>query len=187
MSSITCRIATPGDIPGMLALQEACYIGNLPPQARGSGFLSVRFSRRQFSRMMDEAGIVVAAGAGGVIAGYLCAASLDGGGSSPILARLVELINVVEYRGAPLGTFRPFLYGPVCLHETLRGQGLLPVLYAQLKRHVAGRYGTGVAFVSLDNPRSLRAHVEKLGMTAVCEFSVDHARYALLAFDVNPD
>lgn len=186
MSSITCRIATPEDIPGMLALQEAYYIGNLPPEGRDSGFLSARFTAGQFEQMRAEVGIVVAAGVNGAIAGYLCAATLESSLGSPIIARMIELLEGVEYRARPLAAQRPFLYGPVCIHESQRGRGLLAALYTLLKSHVAGRYGTGVAFVSRENPRSLRAHVEKLAMTEVAEFTVGAGRYALLAFDVKP-
>lgn len=47
-----------------------------------------------------------------------------------------------------------------------------------------GRYDVGLAFASLSNPSSLKAHRDKLGMAQVCEFEVEGRSYALLAFDI---
>ncbi len=184
-SSVTFRVATVGDIPEILALQDAYLAENLSQDARQSGFLSARFAAAQFAAMVNDLGIVVATGNDGAIVGYLCASRCDDSHSSPIIARMLELLDVTPYRGRTLRSRRPFLYGPVCIHEAHRGRGVLAGLYELLTRHVAGRFDTGVAFVAKANPRSLHAHVHKLGMNELCEFEAGAASYALLAFEVS--
>jgi hypothetical protein len=61
---------------------------------------------------------------------------------------------------------------------------LLKGLYDAQKNDIAGKFDAGVAFVSRDNPHSLRAHVAGLGMTEVGEFEVNGKIYATLAFRV---
>lgn len=77
---------------------------------------------------------------------------------------------------------RVFIYGPVCIDRAYRGRGLLRGLYETLRREVAGRYDIGVAFVADDNPRSLRVHVDGLGMGDVGEFVFWGKQYHILAF-----
>ena len=52
---------------------------------------------------------------------------------------------------------------------------------------VRSRYDLGLAFVSLANPVSLKAHRDKLDMTPVSEFEPEGRHYALLAFDIPED
>lgn len=183
MSAVTFRRAAPEDFPGILRLQSANYIANLPFEERREGFLSAEFTPGQIAEMAVDPGIIVASNAGSVL-GYLCGSRCDFDHGSPVLAKMLESFDRVRYLGRPLRTYKTFNYGPVCIDRSQRGRGLLRGLYQALQREVAGRFEVGVAFVARDNPHSLTAHVDGLGMAEVGEFEVKGSLYVILAFKV---
>ncbi|MEK6801492.1 MAG: hypothetical protein AABZ34_02330 [Nitrospirota bacterium] len=71
------------------------------------------------------------------------------------------------------------------ISQPSRGRGLLRGLYEALHKEVAGRYDVGVAFVTDDNPPSLRAHVDGLGMDRVGALVFSEKRQHILAFLVS--
>ena len=133
--------------------------------------------------MMGHVGIIVAV-VGGRLAGYLCASSCEFNRPFPLLAAMMQQFDAIDYHGRSLVSSRVFIYGPVCIDRSYRGQGVLRGLYETLRQEVVGRYDIGVAFVADDNPHSLRVHVDGLGMTHVGEFVFSGRQYHILAFDV---
>jgi len=59
-------------------------------------------------------------------------------------------------------------------------------LYESLRRHVAGRWDTGVVFVAHANPHSMRG-CEAFGMKRIVDFQHEGQGYALLIFPIPPD
>ena len=181
--SMTFRRAVLEDVPAILAVQAANFVGNLNDAERQDGFLSVEFTCEQLEEMADNVGIVVASD-GARLAGYLCASSCEFNRPFPRLAAMMQQLDGIDYGGRPLASARLFIYGPVCIDRPYRGCGLLRGLYTTLKSEVARRYNVGVAFVAYDNPHSLRAHVVGLGMDLVGEFIFSGKRHHILAFAV---
>lgn len=180
------RRATREDIPAILDVQAANFIGNLEDAERRDGFLSLTFTHRQLEEMAGQVGIIVAA-IGGRLAGYLCASSREFNRPFHLLAAMMRQFDAIDYCGRLLASSRVFIYGPVCIDRSYRGQGLLRGLYDTLLQEVAGRYDIGVAFVADDNPHSLRVHLDGLGMAHVGEFSFSGKQYHILAFDVRSE
>lgn len=180
------RRAAREDIPAILDVQAANFIGNLGDAERQDGFLSVMFTAKQLEEMAGHVGIIVAVG-GSRLAGYLCASSCEFNRLFPLLAAMMQRFDGIDYRGRPLASSHVFIYGPVCIDQSYRGRGLLRGLYETLQREVVGRYDIGVAFVAHDNPHSLRVHVDGLGMAHVGEFDFSGKQYHILAFDVRSD
>jgi predicted GNAT superfamily acetyltransferase len=114
-------LATPDDIPGILALQEP----NLPDHG---GSLSVRQPAGWFRRAVSEKSLVVARRSGKVV-GYVLGKSLAAKADVPILQSM-------------LSAFPPppdcYLYGPVCVAETQRGKGLARAMFEKLQALWAG-------------------------------------------------
>lgn len=184
MAEVEIRRAGPGDTAGILRLQAANQFGNLSAEERRSGFLSAEFTAGQIERMAADVGIIVACGPGSSILGFLCGFRCGFDHGSPVVARMIEQFDRLEYEGRPLAACRPFIYGPVCIDRAQRGRGLLRALYEALKRDAAGRFGVGVAFVARNNPHSLAAHVEGLGMIEAGQFDLNGREYVILAFGV---
>lgn len=183
MEDVEFRRATPDDFPGILRIQSANYIANLSLEERQEGFLSAQFTPEQIARLAGDLGIIVA-GDANCILGFLCGFRCDFDHRSPVIARMLETFDGVQFEGKPLSSYKTFIYGPVCIDRSHRRRGLLRGLYEAQKRALAGRFEVGVAFVARNNPHSMRAHVAGLGMTEVGEFEVKGSIYVTLAFGV---
>ena len=179
------RRITSVDLPAVLALQEANLFINLTEQQREEGFLSAAFTQDQFRKMADEVAVLVADDAGKVCA-YLCAGSVSFHSQSPLLAAMITALDGVHFLGRPLASQRMFIYGPVCIERSHRRRGILRGLYDELLRLLAGEYEVGVGLVAKDNPRSLAAHTEGLGMSVAGDFAFTGKRYWIVAFPIQP-
>lgn len=171
------------DLAAVLEVQEANLFENLSPSARQDGFLSARFSGDEFAQMNTDVSVMVAAEADR-IGGYLCASSVELNRRLPLLAAMIACYPDLRFRDRLLSEQASFVYGPVCVDRKFRGRGVLRGLYQALLRQLAGRFDTGAAFIAQDNPRSLAAHVDGLGMHNVGEFEFKQRHYWIVAFPV---
>lgn len=175
------RRATPEDYAGILELQSANYLENLTEREREQGFLSAQFTQSQIAAMAGDLGIMVARDRGRV-AGYACSHRLDLAPQPPLIEAMVRCCATASYQAKPLAGRRLFAYGPVCIARAQRGRGLLQGLYCALLAELAGRFEAGVTLVAENNPHSLHAHVDGLGMVKVGQFEHGGRGYHLLAF-----
>ena len=181
MSPIEYRRAVPADYYAILRLQSANFITNLTEEERKQGFLSAQFTRQQTAEIAEDLGIMIAAIEGGV-AGFLCAFRKEFETGSPVIAAMIASYDRLMLDGRTLSSFQSYIYGPVCIAKEHRGRGLLRGLYEAQKRDLAGRFEIGIAFVARNNPHSLAAHVNGLGMVEAGDFTFKENRYATLAF-----
>ena len=181
--TIEYRRAKLVDYPAILRLQSANYIANVSEQDRSAGFLSAEFTPEQVAAMAEDLGIMLAIESR-IVAGYLCAFRNEFNHGSPVLAKMLESYDRVQFDEKPLSAYRSYVYGPVCIGGDYRRRGLLRGLYEAQKKDLAGQFEVGVAFVSRNNPHSLQAHVAGLGMTEVGDFEVKGNVYTILAFSV---
>src|SRR5215813_5881596 len=174
------------DYSALLALQEANLSENLTPEERSEGFLSVRFTREQFAAMDANVAVVVGQ-CDEMLAGYLCASSVEFNRRFALLAAMIESYPRLTLWEQPLVEFTSFVCGPVCVDRRFRGRGVLRGLYRALMREASGQFEIGVGFVAQENARSLAAHVEGLGMHEVGSFDFDGRHFAILAFRVEQE
>ena len=179
---ISYRRATADDFPGILRLQSANYLPNVAPQDRSQGFLSAEFTPTQVATIAADLGIVVAVDE--AVVGYLCGFRNEFDHNSPVLAKMLESYDRVQFNGRAIASYRSYIYGPVCIARQYRGRGILQKLYEAQKSELAGRFEVGVAFVSRANPHSLHAHVNGLGMTDAGDFEANGNVYAILVFSL---
>ncbi|MGH7908153.1 MAG: GNAT family N-acetyltransferase [Candidatus Binataceae bacterium] len=182
---IEARRMMASDMPAILRIQLASYVGNLSPDQRAGGFLSAEYTDREIERMAADVAVMVAAEDGDLL-GFLCAYSPVVGAEFPIVARMFEQFGSIIFNGQPLGSRRILIYGPVCVESRARGRGLVRILYDALRREVAERFDTGTALIARDNPYSFRVHVERLGMSPVGEFDFEGRRFTIVAFEIPP-
>ena len=180
-----CR-ACDDDWNAALALQDANLAWNLKDEDKASGFLSARFSRRQFEAM-NAGGAVVVARDSNRFAGYACASTQAFNAKVPIIAAMMEEFPRLIFLDRPLRSPATIIYGPVCVDHALRGKGVFRGLIETLKRELRGRFETAVAFIAKSNRHSLAAHVDGLGMTIVGDFQFDGRSYWIVAFGIPPE
>lgn len=162
MDGYEIALATPGDIPGILALQE-------PNLHENGGGLSARQTADWFRQTMLEMPIVVCRRDGNVV-GYVLATSLAAKSHVAIVQAMLRAFP------APPNCY---LYGPVCVAAAERGNGLAGAMYEELRSRLPGR--PALTFVRSDNATSLQAH-RKMGMAELGEFTNDGDSYIALAY-----
>jgi hypothetical protein len=108
--------------------------------------------------------------AAGAVAGVLLADAAEHAASSPIIRAMLA-----AYPGGP----DAYVYGPICVDEAERGQGIAQAMFAERGRHLPGR--EGILFIRRDNPASLSAHA-KMGMREVAAFAFNGRDHAILAY-----
>ena len=177
------RRATQEDYSAILRLQTANYITNLSEAERQEGFLSAEFTRAQVADMARDLGTMLAV-VGKEVAGFLCAFRREFSTGSPVITKMLESYERVQFEGKPLERYKSYIYGPVCIARGHRRRGFLRGLYEAQKKDLTGQFELGVAFVARNNPHSLKAHVSGLGMTEVGDFEVKGNRYVIVAFRV---
>jgi L-amino acid N-acyltransferase YncA len=155
-------LATPDDIPGILAVQEP----NLPDSG---GSLSVRQTADWFKHAVLENSVVVGRRDGKVV-GYVLGTSLAANAHIAIIQAMLRTFP------APPDCY---LYGPVCVAETERGRGLAGEMFEKLQAHMGGR--PAMTFIRADNEPSLRAHRKK-GMRDLGTFVNSDEQYIALIY-----
>ncbi|CAN7580191.1 N-acetyltransferase family protein [Mesorhizobium sp. LjNodule214] len=155
-------LATEHDLDAVLDLQER----NLPKRG---GTLSACLSRGWFETAMAAMPVVVARRAGRLV-GYLVSAPVAAFTEVAVVQAMLE-----AYRGAS----DAYIYGPICVDEIERGQGVANAMFASLRAQLPGR--EGVLFIRCDNAASLRAHA-RMGMREVAEFDHNGTQFVVLSY-----
>ena len=155
-------LATSDDIPAIVAMQELNLHEN-------GGGLSVRQTADWFRLTMSEMPIVVAR-RDRVVVGYALATSI----AAKLRVGIVQ--TMLHAFPAPPNCY---LYGPVCVAESERGNGLAGMMYQEMRKRLPGR--TAMSFVRSDNVPSLRAN-RKMGKRELGELMHDGESYIVFAF-----
>lgn len=154
--------ATEADLNGIMELQAA----NQPEQG---GMLSANLSRSRVAEIMLGRPLIVARRSGRVVA-FLMSSTREMNDNIPVIRAMLD---------AYPGTADAYVYGPICVKEEERGQGLAQAMFTELRRLERGR--EGVLFIRRDNPASLRAHT-KMGMREVAGFVFGGIDYVVLSY-----
>jgi hypothetical protein len=178
---ILYRKASPADFAGILRLQHQNLVTTLTEEDLSQGFLSIEYTREQLHKINSDLGIFIAAQDKAII-GYLMAESVEFAVGSPLISNMLKRLKDVVIDDIPLTSSFLFVYGPVCIDRQFRGLGILEGLFRIMKEALWADYDIGIAFVSQRNPRSLQAHMAKLGMRVIDEFEFGGEKYYTLAF-----
>lgn len=154
--------ATASDLEGILALQAANQI------ARG-GMLSAEFPRSRVEAMMRAMPLIVARHEGRVT-GFLMSTTRAMNADFPVIRAMFQAYG---------GSEDAYVYGPICVGQEARGQGVAEAMFTELRRLEPGR--EGVLFIRADNEASLRAH-RRMGMREVGRFALDGTGFLVFAY-----
>ena len=185
MTDIIFRRASAADYPDILVLHRKNLFSNLSDQSRQNGFVSIDMDDSQLAAINEDLAVIVAVQEK-LVVGYVCGTTQEYSVQFPLLKHMMSLYQETLFQGQPLSNYHSFLYGPVCIATAYRGTGVLQGLFQALLAQIATRFNAGVAFVAKDNPRSLRAHTQKLGMELLTDFEFNDKSYVMLGFTVPP-
>ena len=113
---------------------------------------------------------IVVARRDGVVVGYALATSIAAKSHVGIVQTMLRAFP------APPNCY---LYGPVCVTESERGNGLAAMMYQEMRKRLPGR--TAMSFVRFDNIPSIRTN-RKMGKMELGEFIHDGESYIVFAF-----
>jgi hypothetical protein len=175
------RIAEYTDIQGILDLQKKYLFVNLNEEERKNGFVTTPFSIPQIETLLENDGVFVAEIDQKII-GYCFAGSWDFFSQWAIFPHMVARFPDFTFQGQHLTKENSFQYGPVCIDESVRGQGVFPLLFAEMRKKMAEKYPLGGTFINQINKRSVKAHTEKIDLEIIDEFSFNGNNYFTLGF-----
>ncbi len=137
--------------------------------ASNGGTLSSTVPRETVEAMMDDLPLIVAR-RGSEIVGFLMTSNLSRNANIPVVKAMLS-----AYQGRE----NAYIYGPICVSQSTRGQGLAKKMFNALKDKLKGR--EGILFIRNDNAPSIKAH-QSMGMKSVAEFTYNDADYTVFSF-----
>lgn len=160
---LSTRLANPADAPAISELL-------LRNSAAEGGALYGDWSLPVVSAWLAREVAVVVATDGDALVGVLFT-------DDPAAATAPPVLETLKVWPAKPGSY---IYGPVCISQTHRGQGVFELLLNRLSITLEGR--EGVLFINQDNQRSLQAHA-RVGMQACARFELGGTPYVVLTFN----
>lgn len=179
------RNATVEDIPKIEELQRIYHINTINEEDKADGFVTTLFTHDQFKELIESEQGVALACDGDRIAGYAMAASWEYWSKWPLFQHMIADLPNNEYLGRQLDTMNSYQYGPICIHKDYRGTEVLPMLFDFSREQMSRRYPILITFINHINPRSYKAHVEKLGLDVIKDFQFNNNNYYELGYDTS--
>lgn len=179
-------LATEQDLPDIARLQQENLGRNISKEEKQQqGFVSVETSPELLKEITDQEGITVARD-GEKVVGYLMPMSVEQGRKIPLLDPFIERFKNIQFKGKPLDEYRYCILGQVCIDKSYRGKGILEKLYQELETRLADKYDLGVSEIGTNNPRSLRAHLDKVGLKVAEQYSAKGKDWYFVILDFRP-
>jgi hypothetical protein len=150
--NLSLTLAKVEHAPSIAALLQA-------NSAAEGGTLYGDWSQAAVTRWIETGSPIVVALEGERLKGVLFSAEKADASAPPVVAML---------RAWP-GEADAYVYGPVCIDASMRGQQLLGKLVDELGHQTHARQG--ILFINRSNVGSLKAH-QRLGMPTVAQFTV---------------
>jgi len=176
-------LASKEDIPKVLSLHRKYHIDSISETDKADGFVTTLLDEKLLSELIDkEHGLVIAKDNDSVV-GFVMSASWEYCSKWPMFQYLISKLGDIEYKGQKLTTENSYQYGPICIEKKYRGTGVLEGLFEFARKEMQKKYPILVTFVSPKNPRSVKAHVEKLKLENILEFKYNNKSYIELVYD----
>ncbi len=169
------------NLDGVMDLHKRYHINSIDPADKPDGFVTTNFTSEQLHALVEkECGIMIARDGGRIIS-YAMAASWQFWAEWPLFSYMIQKLPENSFNGQSLTVENSYQYGPICVDKAYRGSGVFEkVFYASLDS-MAGRYPIMVTFINQINPRSYKAHTQKVNMTVVDTFQFNNNDYYILA------
>lgn len=179
------RNATLEDIPAVSELQQKYHISTISEEDKADGFVTTLFSEEQFKQLIQkENGLAIACDGDKVVA-YAMAGSWEYWSEWPLFQHMIKDLPNTKYLDQILSMENSYQYGPICIHKDYRGTEVLPNIFEFSRIQMNKRFPILVTFINQINPRSLKAHVEKLGLEIIKPFEFNNNQYYELGYDAS--
>ena len=177
------RNATIADIPQIESLQKRYHVSFISEEEKKNGFVTTLFTPEQLTELIEQEDGISLACDGDKVVAYAMAGSWQFWIKWPLFQFMIADLPNTQYLGRTLTTENSYQYGPVCIDMAYRGQGVLQELFAHSARQMGKRYPILITFINHVNPRSYKAHTEKVGLEVIKNFSFNGNNYYELGYD----
>ena len=177
------RNATVADIPQIESLQKRYHVSFISEEEKKNGFVTTLFTPEQLTELIDQEDGISLACDGDKVVAYAMAGSWQFWSKWPLFQFMIADLPSTQYLGRTLTKENSYQYGPVCIDMAYRGQGVLQELFAHSTRQMGKRYPILITFINHVNPRSYKAHTEKVGLEVIKNFSFNGNNYYELGYD----
>ena len=177
------RNATVADIPQIESLQKRYHVSFISEEEKKNGFVTTLFTPEQLTELIEQEDGISLACDGDKVVAYAMAGSWQFWSKWPLFQYMIADLPSTQYLGRTLTTENSYQYGPVCIDMAYRGQGVLQELFAHSARQMGKRYPILITFINHVNPRSYKAHTEKVGLEVIKNFSFNGNNYYELGYD----
>lgn len=181
---IKTRLGNIKDIDGVLALQEKYLYRNLNEIERQDGFVTTPFTVSQIEDIIDQNGLIIALNENDIIIAYAFAGSWKYFEQWELFNYMVSRFPKMSFNGNKITTENSFQYGPVCIDKEYRGNGVLNIIFEEMRIEFIKKYPISITFINKINVISEKAHTKKLGWVVLGEFEFNNNNYIELAFDM---
>jgi hypothetical protein len=183
LTNLIIRLATHEDYKKILQLENENYVDNVPDSLRKDGFLSAKMSEVQLGRIANDLGVTVAYD-GNTFLGFFCVSRIVHWPSESVVHKLVDYLKNIYLDERVTDPNGFCIFGPMCLSPSARGKDVLPRLYEFTIENINGHILTATGFISVKNPRSLRA-IAKLGWQPTGRFTWRDGEYHALIRNIS--
>ena len=177
--------ATVADIPQIESLQKRYHVSFINEEEKKNGFVTTLFTPDQLTELIEQEDGISLACDGDKVVAYAMAGSWQFWSKWPLFQYMIANLPNTQYLGQTLTTENSYQYGPVCIDMAYRGQGVLQELFAHSARQMNKRYPILITFINHVNPRSFKAHTEKVGLEVIKDFSFNGNNYYELGYDTS--
>ncbi|MBU8898691.1 GNAT family N-acetyltransferase [Corallococcus sp. H22C18031201] len=178
----TTLVTAPAELEQVLTLQRENLRGHVSPEeALEQGFVTVAHTLDTLERMHAVAPSIIARD-GERLAGYALVMPVETRAFIPILEPMFQLFDTLSWKGKPLGDYRYYVMGQVCVARDYRGQGIFDALYREHRASYADRYELCLTEIASRNTRSMRAHA-RVGFQPVTTYRDDTDEWVVVAWD----
>lgn len=179
------RNATLSDIPAINELQKKYHVLTISDEDKPDGFVTTLFTDEQFKELIEKENGLAIALDGDKVVGYAMAASWEYWSAWPLFEYMIKDLPSTKYLGHVLSTENSYQYGPICIHKAYRGSEVLPNLFEFSRSQMEKKYPIMITFINQINPRSYKAHTEKLGLEVIKSFEFNNNQYYELGYDMS--
>ncbi len=179
---VSIALAQPLDFADILKLQDENLVTNLSPEARADGFVSTPFTLELMNELKSPNRFLIARDEeSDALAGYVFMGSWAFCARWPAFQVAIARFPL-KWHGHSIEVEQTFQYGPICVAQEFRGQGVLSLLFEGVKAQMRDEFFVGTTWINKANGRSMKAHA-RLGLESLDEFELGDNSYVLLAFE----
>jgi len=182
-SSVIIKLAeTEAELAQILLLQDANHFSMVSQaQKQSDGFVTVQHTLPLLKQMQAGAPQIVAVFNGKVV-GYALSMLTTFSQKIPVLAPMFQVFSHLTYQQKALSNYHYYVMGQICIATAYRGQGFFKKLYLKHKEVFRDDFDFCLTEVSVNNPRSLKAH-ENVGFKIIHCYTDEQDTWNIMLWD----